>query len=241
MKKPIFYIVELDLPKEDFEKHLRYFYEWYAHVHTPHLYEAGFTVCTSYRGIAGAMQFVDIYQADDWDIFTSDRFANYRKVAAADPHLPSFMGKTANTRTPYHHVGWRDETIEEMAKPLVADWVTVWRFAADDAGFADVGAWMAREGEAYLKSRGADVIRLLRKTREAPTGTSIRPDSAIVLQWKTQPSAAALDLSALPTELVAAISAVPGFTGYRMFPWADEPSIKAQFPTFQDYVNTAFS
>lgn len=237
MKNPIFYIVELDLPETDTDAHLRYFYEWYAHVHTPHLYEAGFTVCTSYRGIAGAMQFVDVYQADDWDIFTSASFANYRKVAAADPHLPSFMGKTANTRTPYHHVAWRDEAIEEMAKPLASDWITVWRFAADEADFADVGGWLAREGEARLKSLGADTIRLLRKTREAPTGTSSRPDSAIVLQWKSQPSDYALSLTALPAKLSEAVAAVPGFTGYRMFPWADAPEIRAQFTTFLDYDN----
>ena len=37
--------------------------------------------------------------------------------------------------------------------------------------------------------------------------------------------------------LSEAIAAVPGFTGYRMFPWADAPEIRAQFTTFLDYDN----
>lgn len=226
MSDPIFYIVELDLPDQD----LRGFLDWYASVHAPHLYEAGFTLCTSYRALSGAMSLVDIYQAPDWGIFESGPFEDYRKVAAADPYRPAYIGRNRNTRTPYHHVPWSQPGDPDIGRPLVADWLTIWRFAADDALLARVGDWLSGAGAARLSESGADHIRLLRKGREAPTGPSIRPAAAIVVQWQGRPAAGAVDTDGLPDWLAAPIAGSDPFTGYRLYPWANDPAARALSP-----------
>ena len=55
---PLIYVVEIDLPPEDGPRALATFSRWYANVHAPHLYEAGFTTCTSYRAVRGGMGIV---------------------------------------------------------------------------------------------------------------------------------------------------------------------------------------
>ena len=45
------YTSELDIPEE----HIDAFVNWYAFRHAPDIYQIGFDVCTSYRGIAGDM------------------------------------------------------------------------------------------------------------------------------------------------------------------------------------------
>jgi hypothetical protein len=227
MSDPIFYIVELELPDSDLDSFLK----WYSAVHTPHLYEAGFTVCTSYRAIAGAMSLVDIYQAPSWDIFESAAFERYRQIAASDPHRPHYIGKNTNTRTPYHHVQWSHPPDPDITRPLVTDWITIWRFPADALTLDKVAAWLRDEGGAALRDRGAQYIRLLRKGKEAPTGRSIRPEAAIVLQWKSQPPMQAVDTATLPAWFSDAINQSETFTGYRLYPWADDPAVKANYWT----------
>ncbi|MGR3425614.1 MAG: hypothetical protein ACU0GE_15140 [Pseudooceanicola nanhaiensis] len=232
MPEPIFYIVELDFPEGKAEESFPGFYSWYASVHSPHLYEGGFTVCTSYKGTEGAMQMVDIYQADDWNIFTSKPFARYLEVAARDPWRPGYIGRTPNTRTPYHHVPWRGQSSEEMARPLESDWVAIWRFEADDAVMASVAEWMAEHGEDLFAGAGATDIRLLFKTKESPTGTSIRPGGAICIGCPREP-AGGLGLGAeFPASLRAAIDDAPGFVGWRTFPWPDDAGLVSGLPGF---------
>ena len=221
MSEPLFYVVEIDLPADDPAGNLAIFRAWYANVHAPHLYEAGFTTCTSYRGISGAMQIVDIYQAPDWSIFESERFARYRRVAAADPHLPVFMTGISNIRTPY--VAAVDREAETA--PLAADWVTIWRLDADAALTARLADWLAAEGEALLRARGIDRVRLLRRTRPAPTGTSDRPAVALVLESARRPPGDIVDAGAAPDFLGAALGTGPHFCGYRLYPWPDDAGL----------------
>ncbi len=209
MTDPILYVVEIDLPPEDGAKALATFSRWYAHVHAPHLYEAGFTTCTSYRAVRGGMGIVDIYQAPNWAIFESGRFARYREVAARDPHLPPFMAGIANRRTPYVAV---DGTAADP--PLAADWVALWRFAADDALMAETGHWLATSGLA---------ARLLKRTREAPTGGSDRPNAALLVESRTVPAAGLPE--GAPAGLVAAVAAAEPFAGYRLYPWPDDAAL----------------
>jgi hypothetical protein len=230
MAEPIFYIVEIDLPAQDRAAAYEAFAAWYAGVHAPHLYEAGFTCCTSYRAMQGRMEIVDIYQADDWSIFASPRFARYREVAARDPHLPPFMRTIANTRTPYRYLPWRGQAPDDLARPLAADWVAVWRLRADAALLSRVAAWLAREGEAALAAQGVDGIRLLTRTREAPTGTSNRPDGAIALEWRSPPAAHMLAGNWLPDWLAVALDEGAAFAGSRLYPWADHPEARAGAP-----------
>lgn len=209
MTVPILYVVEIDLPLEDGPKALATFNRWYAHVHAPHLYEAGFTTCTSYRAVRGGMGIVDIYQAPDWSVFESTRFARYREVAAADPHLPPFMLDIPNRRTPYVAAdgGAAD-------RPLAADWVALWRFDADEALLAEIAGWMAATGF------GA---RLLVRTREAPTGTSGRPGAALLVEAASEPPHT-LPADA-PAGLLAAVAAAEPFAGYRLYPWPDDAAL----------------
>lgn len=223
MSDPLFYVVEIDLPADDPERDLAIFRSWYANVHAPHLYEAGFTTCTSYRAISGAMQIVDIYQAPDWSIFESDGFARYRRVAAADPHLPSFMPAIPNIRTPYVHA----DPARDAHAPLAADWITLWRLDADAALTARLADWLDTEGGALLQARGIDRVRLLRRTRPAPTGTSNRPAAALVLESARRPPDDIIDASSAPAFLGAAAGAGPHFCGHRLYPWPDDAGLMA--------------
>lgn len=219
---PLFYVVEIDLPAEDPGRDLAVFRAWYANVHAPHLYEAGFTTCSSYRGISGAMQIVDIYQAPDWSLFQSESFARYRRIAAADPHLPAFMPAIPNIRTPYVH---SDRGREAAGAPLATDWITLWRLDADEALTARLADWLDTEGRGWLHAHGIDRVRILRRTRPAPTGTSNRPPAALVLESSRRPPGEIIDASAAPAFLGAATGAAPHFCGYRLYPWPDDADL----------------
>lgn len=228
MQDPLFYIVEIDLPAAGWQAQFATFRRWYAHVHAPHLYEAGFATCTSYRAVAGAMEIVDIYQAPAWEVFEGARFAAYRAIAAADPHLPGFMPAIANIRTPYGHVAWGGRAAEKAAWPLAADWITVWRLAADDALLSRTAGWLDGGGEAAFAAAGASAVRLLNRTRSAPTGTSDRPQGALVLEWKAEPPPAFVTGEAAPVFLKGAMTGAPHFCGYRLYPWPDDAALLAR-------------
>ncbi|MDP2801349.1 MAG: hypothetical protein Q8O26_05640 [Phreatobacter sp.] len=214
---PLFYVVEIDLP----EGGQTTFRDWYAHVHAPHLYEAGFTTCTSYQAARGRMDIVDVYQAPGWSIFESAAFARYRRLASADPHLPPFMAGIANIRTPY--VAWPDSGLA-AAEPLAADWLTILRFDADDGALAAVAAWLGAGGGEDLSARSVVRTRLLTRTRPAPTGTSDRPAAALVLESRRDPGAA------LPNGAPPALTgaAGPHFTGSRLYPWPDDTALRTE-------------
>lgn len=216
----IFYIVELDLPDADLDG----FLAWYANVHAPHLYEAGFRLCTSYRAVAGEMSLVDIYQAAGPEIFTSPSFSRYREVFAADPYRPGYIGRNRNTRTPYHPVRWDEGGAFEPDRPLSADWITVCRFAPTITPLEAVAERLRSGLASALNAWGAAHIRLLRKGAEAPTGSSIRPAGCLVVEWEAKP----------PTEAEALLSAAglrqggdaSGFEGFRLYPWPDAKSLR---------------
>lgn len=210
---PLLYVVEIDLP----EGALATFCDWYANVHAPHLYEAGFSTCTSYRAVRGGLGIVDVYQAPGWSVFESTSFARYRRVAAADPHLPVFMVGLPSIRTPYVGApGAADE-------PLAADWLTVLRFDGAGGALQAVADWLADGGQPLLAEWGVGRARLLTRTRPAPTGSSDRPSAALVLESSRDPGAA------LPGDAPAALRHAPGphFTGRRLYPWPDDPALLA--------------
>ncbi|MFC7554887.1 hypothetical protein ACFQU7_25705 [Pseudoroseomonas wenyumeiae] len=95
----IFYVVEVSLPDKDLPE----FAEWYATVHAPHLFQAGFNNCTSYLAVSGGMSVVDIYQADDWSMFEAPAFERYRGLVFTEPYRPKVLAEVENTRTVYVH------------------------------------------------------------------------------------------------------------------------------------------
>lgn len=221
MTDSIFYVVEIELPAADLPE----FVPWYAAVHTPHLFQAGFNNCTSYLAVSGGMSVVDIYQADDWSMFETPAFDRYRTIAAEDPWRPKALRGITNVRTVYHHHALPDVATREPALPLDADWLSIWRFPGDAALEAQVAAWLAAGGAAAL---GARNLRLLHRGKDAPTGGSRPLALALVAEWDRRPPDAAHDSTILAGWPGPAITAADCFTGLRLYPWAASAEWRAE-------------
>ncbi|RKK05548.1 hypothetical protein EBE87_14795 [Pseudoroseomonas wenyumeiae] len=221
MAESIFYVVEVSLPDKDLPE----FAEWYATVHAPHLFQAGFNNCTSYLAVSGGMSVVDIYQADDWSMFEAPAFERYRGIVFTEPYRPKVLAEVENTRTVYVHHARTPLPSRAPDAPLDADWITIWRFAGDEGSEARLAAWLEESGAAAL---GAAQVRLLHRGKDAPTGTSFRPPLALVLEWPDRPPEEQALLNALPDWLRADIDTAQGFTGCRLYPWANNPALKAE-------------
>lgn len=213
MTDSIFYVVEIELPA----KNLAEFVPWYASVHTPHLFQAGFNNCTSYLAVSGGMSVVDIYQSADWSMFETDAFNRYRPIAAEDPWRPQALRGIKNVRTVYHHNALPGVATRDPSWPLDTDWLTIWRFAGDAALEAKIADWLATGGAAQL---GARNLRLLHKTKDAPTGGSRPLELALVAEWDRRPPESAHDSAMLAGWPGPAIAAADCFTGIRLYPWA---------------------
>jgi hypothetical protein len=220
MAEGIFYVVELALPPA----HLPEFATWYASVHAPHLFQAGFTTCTSYLAVSGGLSVVDIYQAEGWSMFEAAAFVRYRAIAAADPYRPSILAEVTNPRTVYHQ---HPPSLRDHAAPLEADWILIWRFTETAAAEQRVAAWLEAEGAAALQRVGARGIRLLHRGQDAPTGTSFRPALALLTEWAARPPEAEA-AAVLPAWLRAAADAEQGFAGLRLYPWPNDPASQAE-------------
>lgn len=220
MTVPIFYVVEI----EPAAQALPSFADWYASVHAPHLFNAGFNNCTSYIGIRGTMAVVDIYQADDRTLFDRPAFDRYRAIAATDPWRPDAIKGLPNSRTVYHHHESTPLPSRDAAAPLDADWILIWRFDGDAALEDRIAAWLADGGAAGVAAKGARQVRLLHRGRDAPTGPSIRPRLALLTEWAIQPPSALA--ASLPEWLSARIDPALGFAGWRLYPWALDPALR---------------
>lgn len=221
MAEGIFYVVELALPAE----HLPEFAAWYPTVHAPHLFQAGFTTCTSYLAVSGGLMLVDIYQAESWAMFQAPAFARYRVVASADLYRPRVLAEVTNPRTVYHHHSTGPLPSRDDRAPLDADWVLIWRFAGDVDIEDRVAAWLSTEGADALERLGAQGIRLLHRGRDTPTGTSFRPPLALLTEWSVRPPEEAA-LAVLPIWLRDAALAKEGFAGMRLYPWPAAPATR---------------
>jgi hypothetical protein len=220
----IFYVVEIELPMAD----LAQFVPWYASVHAPHLFQAGFRNCTSYLAVSGGMSVVDIYQSEDWSMFEAPQFARYRPIAAEDPWRPKALRGITNVRTVYHHDALPGVTTRDADLPLDADWVSIWRFTGDAALQARVAAWLAATGAVALSAQGVRNVRLLHKGKDAPTGGSRPQPLALVAEWSERPPAAAHDSTLLAGWPGPAITAAECFTGMRLYPWAAGAALRAE-------------
>jgi hypothetical protein len=218
----IFYVVEVALPDSD----LPAFAEWYAGVHAPHLFMAGFNNCTSYLAVSGGMSVVDIYQGADWSMFEAAAFARYRGIVFADPYRPPVLATVKNTRTVYVHHAATPLPSRDPDAPLDADWICIWRLPGEDDAENRIAAWLEAEGAAALQALGARQVRLLHRGRDAPTGTSFRPALALVTEWPERPPEDALR-ALLPGWLAPWADPAQGFTGFRLYPWANSQELRA--------------
>lgn len=171
------------------------------------------------------MSVVDIYQADGWVMFEAPAFQRYRDVAARDRFRPKSLVGIRNTRSVYHHLEPTPLPSRDPVAPLNADWISIVRFGGDAAAKARVAAWL-REGGA--SAAGAQQVRFVRRGRDAPTGRSIRPHLALVTEWREHPPAMDTLLARLPDWLAAMVEAPDHFTGWRLYPWADDPALRIQ-------------
>lgn len=208
------YTSELDLP----EQHVDAFVQWYAFRHAPDIYQIGFDVCTSYRGVAGDMMILDLYEIDSVDIFDTPQ---YRGVAQADPYSAALLAhRTNKAHSVYTQVHVAPTPVDD--RPLLnADWISVERFdcAAGDDKLVDY--LQAGEAERILLA-GAKRVRLACRTKAGPKHVSDRPRWMLLAEWAQRPR-----IDDIGQRLRARFGEELGrpsfFLGYRLYPWRDQP------------------
>jgi len=209
------YTSELDIPEE----YLDAFVQWYAFRHAPDIYQIGFDVCTSYRGIAGDMMVLDLYEIDSSDIFDTPQ---YRGVAQMDPYSGAILARrTQKAHSVYSQVYVVPTPVD--TRPLLnADWISVERFdSAHPDGDAVVDYLASGEAERILLA-GAKRVRLVRRTKAGPKHVSHRPNWMLLSEWPQRPSIN--DVGArLEARFGEAVANRSFFLGYRLYPWMDRP------------------
>lgn len=211
------YTSELDIAEE----HLAAFVQWYAFRHAPDIYQIGFDVCTSYRGVAGDMAILDLYEIDSVDIFDTPR---YRAIAPADPYFDAVLShRTAKAHSVYEPVHVSPAPVDD--RPLLnADWLSVERFDHEGEDDAPLRRYLA-EGEAErILLAGAKRVRLARRTKAGPKHVSHRPRWMLMAEWAQPPVITDIG-ERLQARFGDAVSQRSWFRGYRLYPWADRPEL----------------
>lgn len=211
------YTSELDIAAE----HLEAFVQWYAFRHAPDIYQIGFDVCTSYRGVAGDMAILDLYEIDSVDIFDTPR---YRAIAPADPYFDRVLShRTAKAHSVYSPVYVAPEPVD--SRPLLnADWLSVERF--DHSGGADepLVQYLADAEAERILLAGAKRVRLARRTKAGPKHVSQRPRWMLLAEWAQPPAITDIG-QRLQAQFGDNVSQRSSFRGYRLYPWADRPDL----------------
>ena len=167
------------------------------------------------------MDIIDIYEAAAWDIVASE---GYRQMKARDAYAaPACAGRTDWTHTIYEY---NDAVGADRHSLLDADWITLLRFGADQAVENALADWLLLEGEAAYTALGARSVRLLHRGRDHPTLKSRRGRCALLAEWSSAPPAAGRSMSALPAKLALSLSPDVPFTGYRLYPWPDDVTLR---------------
>ncbi|HYF17891.1 MAG TPA: hypothetical protein VEA40_08475 [Ramlibacter sp.] len=212
----LLYTSELDLPPAQLDGFVR----WYAFRHAPDIYQLGFHTCTSYRGVAGDLMVLDLYEIDSVDVFDTPQ---YRGVGQLDPYYTEVLShRTAKAHTIYAQVQVSPPPVD--ARPLLnADWIRVDRFelAGEDQGPL-LQYLSGGEAERILMS-GAKRVRLARRTKAGPKHVSDRPRWMLLTEWARRPALEDIG-DRLRERLGDAVSACSFFVGYRLYPWPDDPA-----------------
>ena len=207
------YTSELDIPEE----HIDAFVNWYAFRHAPDIYQIGFDVCTCYRGIAGDMMILDLYEIDSVDIFDTPQ---YRTIAQTDPYSAAILAHRSNkAHTVYSQVFVAPVPVD--ARPLLnADWISVERFECADPDKDALLAYLdSGEAERILLA-GAKRVRMAARTKAGPKHVSHRPTYMLLAEWPEQP--AIVDIGdRLGSRFGPAIHDRSFFVGHRLYPWVD--------------------
>lgn len=211
------YTSELDIPEE----HIDAFVDWYAFRHAPDIYQIGFDVCTSYRGIAGDMMIMDLYEIDSVDIFDTPQ---YRGIAQNDPYSAALLAHRSNkAHTIYSQLFVAPEPVDTRAL-LNADWISVLRFECAEPDRNALLEYLdSGEAERILLA-GAKRVRLAVRTKAGPKHVSNRPSCMLLTEWPLQPTIADIG-TRLGGRFGPVIREQSFFVGYRLYPWADRKDV----------------
>lgn len=209
------YTSELDIAEE----HLDAFVRWYAFRHAPDIYQIGFDVCTSYRGVAGDMAVLDLYEIDSVDVFDTPQ---YRNVAQTDPYGPEVLShRTAKAHSVYTQVHVAPPPVDE--RPLLnADWISVERFDFAGTEHDALLAYLENGESERILLAGAKRVRLASRTKAGPKHVSDRPRWMLLCEWPQRPAVADIG-ERLQARFGNVMSKHSFFVGYRLYPWPDRP------------------
>ncbi|MBI3370264.1 MAG: hypothetical protein HY017_00725 [Betaproteobacteria bacterium] len=211
------YTSELDIDEE----HIDAFVNWYAFRHAPDIYQIGFDLCTCYRGVAGDMTILDLYEIGSVDIFDTPQ---YRSIAQTDPYSAEILAERhKKAHTVYSQVFVAPEPVDARAL-LNADWISVERFDFTDPDKDRLVDYLdAGEAERILLA-GAKRVRLAARTKAGPQHVSHRPHYMLLVEWPQRPSLEDVG-KRLSGHFGAAISDQSFFVGYRLYPWPDRKDV----------------
>jgi hypothetical protein len=214
------YTSELDLAEE----HIKPFFDWYAYRHAPDIYQIGFEVCTSYRAIEGDMAIFDLYEINTVDVFDT---AKYRAVSANDPYSGALLAnRKAKAHSIYAQLYVAPEP-EDLRPLLNCDWLRVDRFNTVDTSADGICDYLdAGEAERILLS-GGKRVRLAARTKAGPKHVSNRPTFMMLSEWAEKPAIADIG-TRIAKRFGRDVSEQSVFVGYRVFPWPDNPELRAR-------------
>ena len=82
------------------------------------------------------------------------------------------------------------------------------------------------QGEAAYAALGARSVRLLHRGRDHPTLKSRRARCALLTEWSLEPPVPGRGMMLLPPAMAAALTPDADFTGYRLYPWPDDTTLR---------------
>lgn len=219
---PIFYTAEVEFPGAGVEE----FIDWFSGRHAADLFKAGFATCACYRALEGEYTILDVYQAASWDIFTTEEYAACSRDSYAGAILTRARG---HQNTVYEYLPLPVEAAGDPLAPIDADWFSSIRFDVDPEAEDRLAAALAEHEAPRLRSQGAEIIRLVRRTRDRPAAApSQRPRCALTVEWRNEPPTLESLLRGLDRFLPQPLGARDGFVGVRVFPWPDRPHLLAR-------------
>jgi hypothetical protein len=211
MTMALLYTAELDLDEADVEPFLR----WYAFRHAPDVYQVGFQRCTCYRVRGGDMNLFDLYELPTWDLFET---AAYRAMRGRDPYMDALMAKRRNKA----HTVYDQVAIAPAAEGpcLDADWISVFRFAADEEADEAIAELLVRH-QPLMAVSGLRRVRFAVRGKDHPTNPTFRPRCMVVAEWDVEPPEDGGGIPGLLFEEAGGVEEDTVIVGERVYPWRD--------------------
>lgn len=202
---------------------LHEFGHWYANRHAPDVFRLGFQSAASYRAVEGGLNVFGIYEIPSPDIFLTP---DYKSIGGLDPHRAAVIEGRVSRRayTLYeqrllHPAGGGGDVPR-----LNADWLSVLRFAAQDAVDPEIARAVEAEG-VLPASAGLMRVRFGRRKGERPDSVTDRPSCILVAEFASRPDEGAATWLPLTERFEGSFSNVMYYTGYRAYPWRNDPGL----------------